>query len=220
MRVGIIGIGNVGSTLGRLWSRGGYEVVFGARDPGGDRVASLLKECGDHARALSVRGVFACTKIVLLAVRWDDIPDVIAEAEDLNGTILIDCTTPMERKTHKPLLDWNESGAERLAKLAKDATVVKCFDTTGVEVMENPDFHGLKASLFCCGDHAESKQRVRKLATDIGFEWIDVGPLLAARYLEALSAFWVFLAFHQGFGEDFSFKLLQRSAVVDSEESR
>lgn len=210
MRVGIIGVGNVGSTLGRLWSAFGYEIVFGARDPDSERVASLLKECGKHASALTVKEVFACTKTILLAVRSEDFVDVIAEADDLNGTVLIDCTTPMERKTHRPLLDWNESSAERLAKLAKGAAVVKCFDTTGVEVMGDPCFDGLKASLFYCGDDADSKGRVRELAEKIGFECIDAGPLRASRYLEALSAFWVFLAFEQGFGEDFSFKLLRR----------
>ena len=210
MRIGIIGIGNVGGTLGRLWSRGGHEVVFGARDPKSFRVQSLLDECGDSARALTVKEVFAATRVVLLAVRWDDIPDVLAQAEELNGRILIDCITPMERKTHKPLLDWSESFAERLERQVPGAVVVKCFDTTGVEVMDDPVFNGIRASLFFCGDDEDSKKTVRQLAEEIGFECIDAGPLRAARYLEALSAFWVFLAFEQGFGEDFSFKLLRR----------
>jgi predicted dinucleotide-binding enzyme len=210
MRVGIIGIGNVGSTLGGLWSRCGHEVVFGARDPKSSRVEFLVQECGNGAQALTVREVLTSTSVILLAVRWDDIPNVVAEADDLSGCTLIDCTTPMERKTHKPLLDWNESVAERLAKNSKGAAVVKCFDTTGVEVMEAPVIQGIRASLFLCGDDEKSKKPVRKLAEDIGFECIDVGPLSASRYLEALSSFWVFLAFERGFGEDFSFKLLRR----------
>ena len=210
MRVGIIGIGNVGGTLGRLWSRHGHEVLFGARNPESPAVAALLAECGGRARAFGVKEVFARTNLVLLAVRWDDLPAVVAEADDLNGTVLIDCTTPMERRTHKPLLDWAQSFAERLAGLATGAKVVKCFDTTGVKVMERPVFDGDKASLFICGDDAGAKERVRPLAEELGFECVDAGPLAAARYLEALSAFWVFLAFERGLGEDFSFKLLRR----------
>jgi 8-hydroxy-5-deazaflavin:NADPH oxidoreductase len=210
MRVGIIGIGNVGSTLGPLWSACGHDVIFGARDPQSAAVKSLLSKCGDRAQAATVKNVFATTKIILLAVRWDDIPEVVAQAEDLNGAILIDCTTPMERKTHRPLLDWNESNAERLAKQATGASVVKCFDTTGVDVMKAPVFNGINASLFLCGDDEESKKAVRQLVEDIGFEPVDAGPLQASRYLEGLAAFWVFLAFEQGFGEDFSFKLLRR----------
>jgi 8-hydroxy-5-deazaflavin:NADPH oxidoreductase len=210
MRIGIIGIGNVGSTLGRLWSHGGHEILFGVRDPESPAVASLLGECGELASAHSVKEVFARTDLVLLAVRWDDLPKVIAEAENLDGTILIDCTTPLERGTHKPLLDWTMSTAERLARLAKGAEVVKCFDTVGVKVMKQPLFDGVRASLFLCGDSLEAKERVRQLAEGIGFECIDVGPLSLARYLEALSTFWVLLAFDQGFGKDFGFKLLRR----------
>jgi predicted dinucleotide-binding enzyme len=210
MKVGIIGIGNVGSTLGPLLSHYGHEILFGARDPEGPAVAALLKECDERAQAFSVREVFARVKLVLLAVRWDDIPDVIAEAENLDGTVLIDCTTPLERGTHKPLLDWSMSSAERLARWAKGAEVVKCFDTTGVDVMKKPVFDEVRASMFICGDGAEAKEQVRRLVEDIGFECVDAGPLAAARYLEALSAFWVYLAFEQGFGEDISYKLLRR----------
>jgi 8-hydroxy-5-deazaflavin:NADPH oxidoreductase len=210
MKIGIIGIGNVGSTMGPLLSRCGHEVLFGARDPKGAAATALLANCEGRAQAFSVREVFARANLILLAVRWDDLPEVIAEAENLDGMVLIDCTTPLERGTHKPLLDWEMSSAEQLARWAKGAKVVKCFDTTGVEVMKKPVFDGVKASMFLCGDSAEAKERVRPLVEDLGFECIDAGPLTAARYLEALSAFWVFLAFDQGFGEDISYKLLRR----------
>lgn len=105
------------------------------------------------------------------------------------------------------------SSAERLASWAKGAEIVKCFDTTGVRIMENPVIQGVRVSLFLCGESAAAKEHVRHLAEELGFECIDAGPLEASRHLEALSAFWVFLAFGQGFGEDISFKLLQRSRV-------
>lgn len=210
MRIGIIGKGNVGSTLGRLWSQCGYEVLFGLRDPKSPAVAPLLAKCGERALALTVREVFSRTDLILLAVRWEDIPAILAEAGDLSGATLIDCITPLEKDTKKPLLNWAMSAAEQLAHWADGAIVVKCFDTTGVKVMENPIFAGMRASMFVCGDCMEAKKRVFPLVEDLGFECIDVGPLSAARYLEALSAFWVFLAFQQGFGHEFGFKLLRR----------
>jgi predicted dinucleotide-binding enzyme len=210
MRIGIVGKGNVASTLGPLWSKCGHEVIFGVRDPENPAVAGLLDRCCGRARAIHVSEVFRQADIILLAVRAEDIPAVLGEAGDLRGTTLIDCTTPLERGTWKPMLDWRMSGAEELARAATGADVVKCFDTTGVKVMECPAFDGQKTTMFLCGDSVDAKERVRGLAEELGFECVDVGPLSAARYLEALSAFWVYLAFNRKFGADFGFKLLRR----------
>jgi len=204
MNIGIIGKGNVARALGARWSHIGHSLLFGVRDPRAGEAADL------PAPALTVREVFARTDVVLLAVRWDDVEDVLGEAESLDGKILIDCITPMERGTHKPLLSWDESVAERIARLAPGARVVKCFDTAGVRAMQNPVYGDEHTTMFLCGDSAEAKGVVRALAEDLGFDCCDAGPLSASRYLEALSAFWVHLAFDQKLGKEIAFRLLNR----------
>src|SRR5581483_6014768 len=121
------------------------------------------------------------------------------------------CTTPLHKNTRQPILDWSlTSGAERLAAMAPGASVVKCFDTTGVSVFYEPLFQGTPATMFLAGDDKNAKGLVRALAEELGFECVDAGPLIASRHLEAMSAFWVFLAYDQDFGRNFAFKILKR----------
>ncbi len=62
-----------------------------------------------------------------------------------------------------------------------------------------------------CGDDAEARQRAMALATLIGFEAVDMGPLLAARYLEPFAMTWIHLAIKQGYGRRFAFAMLRRA---------
>ena len=210
MRIGVIGKGNVGSALGPRWSRLGHQVSFGVRDPEDPAAQVVVGQCEGQADLLTVPEVFEVCDPVLLAVRWEDVPAVLTQARDLRGKTLIDCTTPLEPGTKEPLLDWTLSGAERIAKWAEGAIVIKCFDTTGARVMLDPRFGDTAATMFLCGDEPEAKKMVWSLAEQLGFECEDAGSLQAARYLEALSAFWVHLSFGQGFGSEFAFKLLRR----------
>jgi hypothetical protein len=62
-----------------------------------------------------------------------------------------------------------------------------------------------------CGDDAEARQRAMALATLIGFDAVDLGPLMAARYLEPFAMTWIHLAIKQGHGRKFAFGMLHRS---------
>ena len=210
MRIGVIGKGNVGSCLGTLWSRLGHEVLFGVRDPESEDVKQLLGQCRSDAGAVTPKEVFQRSDVILLAVRCEDVSSVLEGVGEMNGTILIDCMTPVERGTGRILLDWNRPAAEQLEALTPGARVVKCFDTAGVGVMKNPIFGPERATMFVCGDHVEAKDCVMSLAEELGFECLDAGPLSAARYLEALSAFWIHLAFKQKLGIDFAFRVVRR----------
>ena len=84
------------------------------------------------------------------------------------------------------------SGAEEIARWAPDARVVKAFNHSYAEVLdEGPAFSGGVASVLFCGDDRAAKATVARLISDCGFDPVDAGPLTSARYLEPLALLFV-----------------------------
>jgi len=76
--------------------------------------------------------------------------------------------------------------------------------------MANPAYAGEKTVMFIAADDAEAKRVVAQLSDALGFETFDAGPLRQARLLEPLAMLWISLAYAQGLGPDFAFKLVRR----------
>src|SRR5690349_12063032 len=95
MRIGIVGSGNIGGTLGARWARNGHAVVFSSRDPGSREMKQLIEKAGPTARAASVPEAAQASDVVLLATPWPAARDALAAAGDLSGKILIDATNPL-----------------------------------------------------------------------------------------------------------------------------
>jgi hypothetical protein len=211
MQLAIIGAGNVGSTLGRRWAQNGHRVIFGVRQPQSQKVQEVLRTAGAQARATSVREAVTAAECVLLATPWEATQDAIQAAGNLTGKILIDCTNPLAPGLRGLALGHTTSGGEQVASWAAGARVVKAFNMTGAKNMANPVYGTQPLTMFICGDDAEAKTTVGSLATELGFEVIDSGPLRVARYLEPLAMLWIHLAYVQGLGPDMGFTLLRRS---------
>jgi predicted dinucleotide-binding enzyme len=211
MKIGVIGAGNVGGALGTLWARKGHQVVFGVRDTGDAAIQKLLQAAGGKAQAKSVRDAAAFADAVVLAVPWPAVPDALKSAGNLSGKILVDCTNPLSPDLSGLVIGTTTSAGEEVARLAGGAKVVKAFNTIGAAVFENPHFGSERASMFICGDDAASKKAVGELASQLDFDVVDVGPLMAARWLEPLAMLWIHVAFKQGFGPTgHGFRLLRR----------
>jgi predicted dinucleotide-binding enzyme len=207
MRLGIIGGGNVGGTLGRLWAAKGHTVTFGLRDPNGESARSLA----GAAAVASIRDAVAGAEVAVLATPWAGAQDALAAAGDLAGKVLIDCTNPIGpgmSLTH----GHTASGAEMVASWASGARVVKAFNTTGANNYTDPVIDGHQAAMFLCGDDEAARGVAATLAADLGFEPVDCGPLSNARLLEPVAMLWIWLAMH-GQGRDFAFGLLRRAAA-------
>src|SRR5213592_1922682 len=93
---------------------------------------------------------------------------------------------------------------------APAARVVKAFNTTGWPNMKDPDYAGQPATMLVCGEDEGANRVVADLATSIGFEAIDAGPLRIARLLEPLAMLWIHLALFRGMGTGIAFRLLRR----------
>jgi hypothetical protein len=210
MNIAVIGTGNVGTVLGTRWAQKGHRVVFGTRNPESEKVKSILASAGSNARAASVPEAVKDAAVVLLAVPWPEVEPIIRSAGTLKSKILVDCTNPLKPDLSGLAVGLTTSAGEQVAAMAKEAHVVKAFNTTGAKNMSDPAYGFQKATMFVCGDNAKAKSVVAELARELGFDTSDAGPLIAARYLEQLAMLWIHLAYVVGLGPDFVFKLLKR----------
>ncbi|GAB4119805.1 MAG: NAD(P)-binding domain-containing protein [Rubrivivax sp.] len=211
MKIAIIGAGHVGGTLGRRWAALGHEVCFGVRDPAREKYQGLVTQTGGRARLAPNEAACAGADAVLLATPWTTTEAALRACGPLAGRILIDATNPLGADL-KLLIGHTDSGGEQVARWAGGARVVKAFNTTGFNIMEDPIVAGQHATMFVAGDDPAAKSVVADLATAIGFETIDAGPLASSRMLEPLAQLWIHCAYRQGLTRDYAFHLLRRGA--------
>jgi predicted dinucleotide-binding enzyme len=147
-------------------------------------------------------------QVIVLAIPWSGVQKTLQNIGDFAGKILIDPTNPF--KGMQLSIGFTTSAGEEVAKFAKNARVVKAFNTCGWKIMANPVFGNEKADMYIAGDDAVAKKVVCDLAADLGFEPVDVGPLSQARLLEPMAQLWVHLAYAANWGPYHAFKLLRR----------
>lgn len=207
MKIGIIGAGNIGGNLGVLWAKKGHDIRFGVRNPEAEK--ELAARAGGRTAATDVRAAAAFGDVVVLAVPWEAVPSVLAQAGDLSGKVLIDCTNPI-RWENGPVVAIEGSGAQEIAKRTPGAKVVKAFNTLGAEHLQAPKFGAYKADVYIATDDASARNVAASLARELGFDVVDAGPLRNARLLEHLAVLWVHLATQGGMGRSIAFKVLKK----------
>jgi predicted dinucleotide-binding enzyme len=186
MRIGILGSGLMGGTLGTLFARAGHDVVFSyARSE--QKLETLARETDGHARAGTPREAAHDADALLLAVHWSRVDDVLKHAGDVSGKVVVTCSLPMNEDNTELVVAHTSSGAEELAKKIRRAKVVSAFGTVPSEVLVSV-FEGrrnaTRPSLVYCGDDQGANGLAATLIRDVGFDPVDAGPLRIARYLE------------------------------------
>ena len=196
MKVGILGSGEVGQTLGLGFARRGHEVTIGSRTPDSEKLQAWVREAGSGARA----GTFADAAkadLVVLACLGSAVEDVINSAgpSAFAGKTVIDTTNPLDfAKGGSPglFVGLTDSLGERIQKRLPKAKVVKCFNTVPNSLMVNPRVLGDRREMLICGDDSTAKSRVAEILREFGWTGaIDVGGIDGARWLEALVPLWV-----------------------------
>jgi len=177
----------MGGKLGTLFARAGHEVVFSyARSE--EKLKRLARKAGGEARAGTPREAAQEAQALLLAVHWSRVDDVLAQAGDLAGRVVLTCSLPMNSEDTALVVGQTSSGAEELAKKIPSARVVAAFNTVPSEVLFDVYAGRRRASrpsLVYCGDDRRAKTTAARLIRDVGFEPLDAGPLRIARYTEA-----------------------------------
>jgi predicted dinucleotide-binding enzyme len=208
MKIGIIGTGRLGSTLGKMWAEKGHKIMFGSHDP--QKAKKLATSIGNNANGGTYKDATEFSEVVVLAVPFSGAKESIKAAGDLTGKIIIDSTTTAAPHLGGPIIQVIPSAAEKVAKWAEGAKVIKAVHTIGVESLNKLQFGTQQASLFICGNDLDAKSKTKQLGLDLGFDVIDTGPLTNARLIEPLGMLWIELAYNQGMGTDIAFKLLTR----------
>ena len=186
MRIGILGSGLMGGKLGTIFARAGHEVVFSYAQTE-EKLKKLAREAKGEARHGTPREAAQDADAVLLAVHWLRFDDVLRQAGDLSGKVVLTCSLPMNEENTALVVGTTSSGAEELAKKVPKAKVVAAFNTVPSEVLFGVYEAKRKAnrpSLVYCGDDRHSKEVAAGLIRDVGFDPVDAGPLHIARYTE------------------------------------
>ncbi|HLH02432.1 MAG TPA: NADPH-dependent F420 reductase [Bryobacteraceae bacterium] len=207
--IAVLGAGNVGAALARIWSKAGHSVSIGVPDPN-SASAQKAKNSIAGVRVTTNREAVEGASVVALCVPWEASEQAIRESGDLKDKILLDCVNPLKPDLSGLAIGTDVSAAEQTAQLAVGAKVVKAFNTIGAPCYGNAQFGSERASGFYCGDDAEAKAAVRELIADAALDPVDVGPLRNARWLEAMAMLWIDLAINQKQGVNHAFKLLRR----------
>src|SRR5437016_14410393 len=208
MRVGILGSGLMGGKLGTIFARAGHEVVFSyARTE--QKLKRLARDAKGNARHGTPREAAQQADAVLLAVHWSRVNDVLSQAGDLSGKVIVSCSLPMNADDTGLLIAHTSAGAEELAKKVPKARVVSAFNTVPSEVFFGVFEARRKASrpsLVYCGDDASSKKTAAQLIRDVGFEPVDAGSLRIARYTEPFALLVAQLAYEGDGGPELAYR--------------
>jgi len=186
MRVGILGSGLMGSKLGTIFARAGHQVVF-SYSHGRKKLEKLARDTQGNARAGTPREAAADADAVLLAVNWSQLDDVLQQAGDLSGKVVVTCSLPLNADNSEFVVAHTSSGAEELARRAPGARVVAAFNTVPSEVLFDVFAARGKTprpSLLYCGDDPTAKTVAAGLIRDVGYEPVDAGALRMSRHLE------------------------------------
>ena len=208
MRIGILGSGLMGGKLGTIWARAGHAVVFSyARSE--QKLEKLAREAQGNARAGTPGDAAREADALLLAVHWSRVDDVLKQAGDLSGKVIVSCSLPMNGDNTDLVVGHTSSGAETLAKKVRRAQVVAAFGTVPSEVLFGV-FEGKgkakRPSLVYCGDDKGAKKLAAGLIRDVGFEPEDAGPLRVARYIEPFALLIGELAYEGSGGQELAYR--------------
>ncbi|MEU9040761.1 MULTISPECIES: NAD(P)-binding domain-containing protein [unclassified Kitasatospora] len=215
MRIGIIGTGMVGQTLGSKLVSLGHQVTLGSRRKDNEKGLAWAAQAGPAAQCGTFAEAAAFGEVVLNATGGTVSLAALqaAGAEHLAGKLLIDVSNPLvfDPEGQVTLDPVNtDSVGERIQRKFPEARVVKALNTINCELMVEPGRLTGEHNLFIAGNDAAAKAEAVALLGSFGWpaEWIiDLGDIVAARATEMLMPFWLRMMGHFGNAEfNYSFR--------------
>lgn len=209
MNIGIIGAGNMGSGLGKIWAENGHKLMFSySRDT--SKLEKIAQSIGNNATVGTPTEAVQFADVIVLSVPYGAVEDALKAAGSLEGKILFSIVNALLPDMSGMAVGTTTSAAEEIAKLAPGARVVEALPVFA-EVLNSPSrrFGEQQATVFYTGDDESAKQVVADLLREIDVEPIDAGALKNSRYVEPAMMLLIQLAYAQQLGQ-VGFKLLQR----------
>jgi len=184
LKIGVIGSGRIGGTLGTIWLKAGHEVMFSSLDLEHDK--ALAAELGGKARAGTPKEAAAFGEVLLLAVPYSAVPQVGRDlAALIKGKALIDACNPFVRRDGEIAAWAREKGAGfASAELLPGARIVRAFNAVGyARLPDIAESQGTRPGMPMAGDDAQAIALASRLVRDAGFEPVVVGGLAMGRHL-------------------------------------
>jgi 8-hydroxy-5-deazaflavin:NADPH oxidoreductase len=197
MRIGVLGTGIVGTTIGTKLAALDHEVMLGSRTPDNEKAVAWAKESGgSHGTFADAAAhgelVFNCTSGVGALDALE-----AAGADNLAGKTLVDVSNPLDLSQGMPptLTVCNtDSLGEQIQRAYPDTQVVKALNTMSCLIMVDPSLVPGQHDVFLAGDDAEAKAQVRELLESFGWPataLLDLGDISAARGMEMILPIWL-----------------------------
>ncbi|MDA4119773.1 MAG: NADPH-dependent F420 reductase [Thaumarchaeota archaeon] len=175
MKIGILGSGNIGGTLGRHLAKAGQTVFFSSRHP--EKLQELAEEVGNGAEAGTPEDAAKFGEMLVLAIPWRN-KEALPNPDLFMGKVVIDTMNPYS--AFGRVMDLGEStSSEEVAKVLPGARLVKAFNTMSSGDLKSGAFKSGadRWAIFVAGDDADAKRIVSGLVAGIGFVPIDTGSL-------------------------------------------
>ena len=180
MKIGIVGSGRLGGTVGGLWVKAGHQVLFSSRHP--ENLKGLVEGLGPKARAGTVAEAIAFGEAILIAVPYGALPQVGRDnAKGLAGKIVLDACNPIAARDGEIVKEAFENGIGPTSmKYLPGTRLVRAFNPVGTRSLENESRRaGEPIGMPVAGDDKEALKVAEKLVRDAGFEPVVV-PLARA----------------------------------------
>lgn len=217
MKVGILGTGVVGETIGSKLIECGYEVKMGSRTSNNEKGLAWVTKQRNNASSGSFSEaaifgeiIFNCTKGEHSLAALE-----LAGKEELKGKILIDVSNPLDfSKGMPPTLSIvnSDSLGETIQRTFPEAKVIKALNTLAAPLMVNPkSLSGGDHNLFICGNDKEAKEKLSKILQQFGWlpeNILDLGDITMARGTEQMLPVWIRLYGLLG-TVNFNFKIIK-----------
>ncbi len=182
MKIGTIGSGRIGGTVGGLWVKAGHEVMFSARHL--DEVRKLAGQFGPLARAGTPREAAAFAEVVLIAVPYSALPQIGQDlAAELRGKIVLDSCHPIPaRDGEMAVLARAKGTGVASVEFLPGVRLTRAFNSVGFNALRGGAHRaGEKIAIPLAGDDAGALAMAARLVEDAGFEPVVVGPLAVAK---------------------------------------
>ncbi len=183
MKIGIIGSGDIGGTLGALWVKAGHPVMFSSRHP--EELKPLVERLGPLARAGTVTEALTFGEAILIAVPYAAYPQIGKDyAGELRGKVVLDAGNAVPGRDGEIVQEANANGIGiTSAKYLAGARIVRAFNTMSYRLLaRNANRAGARMAIPIAGDDPEALTIASALVRNAGFDPVIIGSLESAKY--------------------------------------
>jgi 8-hydroxy-5-deazaflavin:NADPH oxidoreductase len=182
LKIGIIGSGNIGGTLGEFWIKAGHEVLFSSRHPA--ELKGLVERLGPRAHGGTTREAVNFGDVILVSVPYAALPEIGRDLVDvLPGKIVLDTCNPVPNRDGKMAEEARAKGTGIASpEYLRGVRLVRAFNTLGVSRLRSAAFKaGERIAIPIAGDDKAALEIAFRLVKDAGFDPVLVGPLVRAK---------------------------------------